>query len=284
MRFIFFIFLSILFSCGSLKDNKSVNSDIVKNEKSLIENELDSVQKIVFIDTIFVDTTPAKVEMSVIEDRVNLRANKAQKIQKKDFQKLENHKIKTGLKIIDRSSNKIDTTRGWVAFSVPEKMTVLKTYSVKVRILKRDSGQRKTVLILGDDDAINNSHYPSIATIEDIKVSGEMSASLKGDEHHFKISLVSTEKQHVDDETYTEWEWLVTPIRSGHNPLKLVIKLKDSNKDIVVFNKNIDITSNVPVAIGGFFEKYWQWILTTIVIPVFLYFWNRNKKKKTSRS
>ena len=285
MRFIFLIFLSILVSCDSLKENKSINVDIVQNEKSLVENELDSAQKIVFIDTVFIDTNLVNVEMMVVEDRGNsLQVEYQKERQRREIEKLENHKIKTGLKIIDRSTEKIDTTRGWVAFSVPEKMTVSKTYSVKVRISKRDSGQRKAVLILGDDDAINNSHYPSIATIEDIKVSGEMSASLKGDEHQFKISLVSTETQHVDDETYTEWEWLVTPIKSGHNPLKLVIKLKDLNKDIVVFNKNIDITSNVPVAVGGFLEKYWQWLLTTIVIPVFLYFWNRKKKKKTTRS
>lgn len=284
MRFIFFIFLSILVSCGTLKENTNIT--IEQNEKSLIENELDSAQKIVFIDTVFIDTTSErKVEVMAVENKHNsLQIESQKERQKKEVQKLENHKIKTRLKIIDKSSSNTDTTRGWVAFSVPEKMTVSKTYSVKIRISKRNSKQNKTVLILGNDDAINNSNYPSVATIEDIKVSGEMSASLKGDENQFKISLVSTETQHVDDETYTEWEWLVTPIKSGQNPLKLVIKIKDLNKDIVVFNKNIDITSNVPVAVGGFLEKYWQWLLTTIVIPVVLYFWNRKKKKKTTRS
>jgi hypothetical protein len=277
------IFLLVLVSCKTLKQNESISVDIARDEKSLVENSLDSTKKIVFIDTVFVDTMThvRELEMMVVENN-----NLSRQVEREvvEVKKLEKHKNKTGLKIIDKSSNQIDTTRGWVAFSVPETMKVSKTYSVKVRISKRDSGQKKSVLILGDDDAINNSQYPSVATIEDIKVSGEMSATLKGDETQFKISLVSTETQHVDDETYTEWEWLVTPIKSGENPLKLVIKLKDLNKDIVVFNKNINITRNVPDAVGGFFEKYWQWLLTTIIIPVFLYFWNRKKKKSRLKS
>jgi hypothetical protein len=60
--------------------------------------------------------------------------------------------------------------------------------------------------------------------------------------------------------------------------------LKDLNKDIVVFNRFIQVKTNVPVAVEGFFEKYWQWFMTTIIIPVFIYFWNRKKKRKTKKS
>jgi type II secretory pathway component PulF len=64
----------------------------------------------------------------------------------------------------------------------------------------------------------------------------------------------------------------------------LIIRVKDLNKDIVVFNKNIKIKKNVTVAVGGFFEKYWQWLMTTIIIPIFIYFWNRKKKKERKKS
>ena len=138
-------------------------------------------------------------------------------------------------------------------------------------------------MILGNDDFINNPQYESVATIDDIKVSGEMSADLRGDSEAFNIVALSTPVQNIDNESYTEWEWIVTPKKSGETPLKLVIKLKDLNKDIIVFNKNIKIKSNLPIVVEGFFEKYWQWLMTTIIIPIFLYFWNR-KRKKTKKS
>jgi hypothetical protein len=196
---------------------------------------------------------------------------------------IENHEKKTQLKVIDRTATKEDANKGWIAYSVAEEMKVQKSYTVKVRISKKN-GQSKAELILGNDDAINNPDYPSIAMIEDVKVSGEMSAELRGDSDDFKIVSLSTLTQNIDDESYTEWEWIVTPLKSGENPLKLVVKLKDFNKDIVVFNRSIKVKSNVPVAVEGFFDKYWQWIMTTIIIPIFLYFWNRKKKRKTKKS
>ena len=205
------------------------------------------------------------------------------KIQKKNQVKLiESHEKKTQLKVVDRTAIKSDGNTGWIAYSVPEEMKVQKNYSVKVRITKKN-GQSKAELILGNDDAINNPDYPSIAMIEDVKVSGEMLAELRGDSDEFKIVSLSTPTQNIDEESYTEWEWVVTPLKRGQSPLKLVVKIKDFNKDIVVFNRSVEIKSNVPVVVEGFFEKYWQWIMTTIIIPIFIYFWNR-KKKKTKKS
>jgi hypothetical protein len=110
-----------------------------------------------------------------------------------------------------------------------------------------------------------------------------MSAELRADAGAFDIKALSTPIQNIDNESYTEWEWVVTPKKSGDSPLKLIIRVKDLNKDIVVFNKNIKIKKNVTVAVGGFFEKYWQWFMTTIIIPIFIYFWNRKKKKRNKK-
>lgn len=210
----------------------------------------------------------------------NLESNQNSNDLSNESKKIGKHEKETNLKIIDKSkSNVSDTNSGWISYSVPENMKVAKSYSIKVRVSKKTNGQSKAVLILGDDDPINNPEYPSLATIDDIKVSGEMSAELRGDSDVFTIKSLSTQIQNIDDVSYTEWEWVVTPKMSGDSPLKLVIKIKDFKKDIVVFNKTIKVKTNATVVVESFFDKYWQWLFTTVIIPLFVWYWNRKKRK-----
>jgi hypothetical protein len=271
MKNILFLLVLILTSCATKKELE-IN---IKNENSISVSEEEVVS-----DTLFsIIPNDTLVELS---DGMTINPDKKDEgvmTQKEVVKSIENHERKTNLKVVDKS-NSLDTTMGWIAYSVPETMKTFKTYSIKVRISKNSNGQNKAVLILGDDDAINNSEYPSLATIDDIKISGEMTAELRVDSDAFIIKSLSTKVQNIDNESYTEWEWTVTPKRSGESPLKLVIKVKDINKDIVVFNKNIKVKKNVSVEVGGFFDSNWQWLMTTIIIPVFIYFWNRKKKRR----
>ena len=295
MRVILFLFISIcLFSCNNVKENINNNSiemyEIVKNDSiidSLLVVDLDKDDDGVLdindeCPEIFGTNELGCPEVNYIVTNEQIIKN----VDKKDvIKQIEKHEKETNLKVFDATSKlkENDTTSGWIAYSVPEEMKVAKTYSVKVRISKKSGSQTKADLILGSADAINNPSLPSVATIEDVKVSGEMSAELRADAGAFDIKALSTPVQNIDNESYTEWEWVVTPKKSGDSPLKLIIRVKDLNKDIVVFNKNIKIKKNVTVAVGGFFEKYWQWLITTIIIPIFIYFWNRKKKKRNKK-
>ena len=294
MRVILFLFISIcLFSCNNVKENINsieMDNEIVKNDSiidSLLVVDLDKDDDGVLdindeCPEIFGTNELGCPEVNYIVTNEQIIKN----VDKRDvIKQIEKHEKKTNLKVVDATSKlkENDTTSGWIAYSVPEEMKVAKTYSVKVRISKKSGSQTKADLILGSADAINNPSLPSVATIEDVKVSGEMSAELRADAGAFDIKALSTPVQNIDNESYTEWEWVVTPKKSGDSPLKLIIRVKDLNKDIVVFNKNIKIKKNVTVAVGGFFEKYWQWLITTIIIPIFIYFWNRKKKKRNKK-
>lgn len=271
MRIILYFFtLFLLYSCAQNKEMLPVLvSEKVKIDSDSLIINVEKEKE--FVDSFIVNEMKVlrKEEFNDIDTRTQIKL-------------IEKHEKKTKLKVIDKSSDviKSDTNSGWIAYSVPENMKVAKSYSVKVRISKKVNGQNKAVLILGDDDAINNPNYESVATIEDIKVSGEMSADLRGDSDNFNIHGLSTPIQNIDNQSYTEWEWVVVPKKSGDTPLKLVIRLKKLNKDIVVFNKTIKVKTNVTVVVKGFFDKYWQWFMTTIIIPIFIYFWNRKRKRK----
>ena len=296
MRVVFFLLVLFLFSCRSTKESNTKNN-IINNEKVVINDSI--VDSLLVIDLDKDDDGVLDINDYCPElfgtnelgcPEVNHMIVEKEQIRKNIdergiIKQIEKHERKTNLKVVDATSKlkENDTTSGWIAYSVPEEMKVAKTYSIKVRISKKSGSQTKAHLILGSSDAINNPSLPSVATIEDVKVSGEMSAELRADAGAFDIKALSTKIQNIDNESYTEWEWVVTPKKSGDSPLKLIIRVKDLNKDIVVFNKNIKIKKNVTVAVGGFFQKYWQWFMTTIIIPIFIYFWNRKKKKRNKK-
>lgn len=51
-------------------------------------------------------------------------------------------------------------------------------------------------------------------------------------------------------------------------------------KDLVVFDKNILVKSNMMFSIETFFYNYWQWLASTIFIPIIILLFKRKKKKK----
>jgi hypothetical protein len=177
--------------------------------------------------------------------------------------------------------------KGLIAYSVPDEMTVGENYNVKIRITK-DSTQKKTLVIGDNKIPINDTTVQSTITIESIRVSSIMSASLTTDsEENFKIASKSTETQNIEQLGYTEWEWNVMPLKSGEHELKLIIKVRitsedgeKSFKDIVVFEKNVFAKKNISYSIKNLFNKYWQWSLSTLIIPFIVWLYNRKKKKK----
>lgn len=70
------------------------------------------------------------------------------------------------------------------------------------------------------------------------------------------------------------WQWKITPLKPGKHELKLSIQVieKDGeaislparNISVVIFAKSESILSGV----GHFLEKYWQFLITAIMIPI----------------
>lgn len=174
------------------------------------------------------------------------------------------------------------TSEGIIAYSVPTDMIVGQKYNVKVRITKDRSG--KSVLVVGDRNIpINDASVDSKITIEDIRVEKTMTADLVCDTTSFSIQSLSSKVQNIEDKGYTEWAWLVTPLKSGKGYLKLIVKVRiDENvqKDIVVFDKNIEVKPDRVYSVRTWFGKYWQWLISTIIIPFIIWLYKRRKKEK----
>ena len=175
-----------------------------------------------------------------------------------------------------------------MAYTVPGEMQVGKTYPIRLRISKT---KNKIELIEGDRNiTIYDSTIKSKVIIESIRVESIMSAQLIGDSDKFQITPLSTELQNIEENGYTEWEWRIKPLKGGKTYLKLIVKVRvkedgqEFYKDITVFDKNVDVKSNIGFSLWSFIQKYWQWIVTTIIIPLVIWWWkNRKTEKKPGR-
>jgi hypothetical protein len=198
------------------------------------------------------------------------------------------------VKIQDKTKNNTTTLPevvdnvGTMAYTVPEGIQVGKTYPVRLRISKT---KNKIELIEGDRNiTIYDSTVKSRVVIESIRVESIMSAQLISDSDKFQITPLSTELQNIEETGYTEWEWRIKPLKGGQTYLKLIVKVRvkedgqEFYKDITVFDKNVDVKSNIGFSLWSFIQKYWQWIVTTIIIPLVIWWWkNRKTEKKPGR-
>jgi hypothetical protein len=277
----YFIYISILLliqSCASIKPTNDllvIEKEIIKDTTSVDTIFVEQVVK----ETLFMDgktsedkTSEDKTKTNETESVVNSKVNKVEE--------------KVKVKLVDNTTTKDITNEsvGIMAYSKPKQMVVGKSYTIKLRISKE---KNKIQLISGDRNIpINDVNIDSKVFIESIRVEPIMSASLLSEEGKFLITPVSTETQNIENKGYTEWQWRITPLKGGYNFLKLVVKVRICNengvfyKDITVFDKNIKVKSNFIFSIKNWISTHWQWLISTIFIPLIVWFYKKKKKEK----
>jgi hypothetical protein len=275
--FIYILFLLILQSCVTSKELPT--SVVIERESIEIDtNFIDS--SFVEQDTIIREVMLINQDSVVNQIKIKPKVEKEESIKKEDKVKVE----------VDDKTTLDDITNesvGIMAYSTPAQMTVGKSYTIKLRISKE---KNKIQLITGDRNIpINDITIDSKVIIESIRVEPIMSANLISEEGKFTITPASTETQNIEDKGYTEWAWRIVPLKGGQNFLKLVVKVRIINengeffKDITVFDKNIEVKSNVVFSVKTWISNYWQWLVTTIIIPFIVWFYKKKSEKKKER-
>ena len=285
-NFIYILFILILGSC--VKSKEVINNN--DGDGSLKPNsEKNNKRDTIFIDSLFVNPI-IKIKENKTEE-IQAIVSETQNPPKLEVDKKENPKTedKVKVEVIDNTTLDDITNEsvGIMAYSTPEQMVVGKSYTIKLRISKE---KNKIQLVSGDRNIpINDINTDSKVVIESIRVEPIMSANLIAEDGKFIITTSSTEIQNIEDKGYTEWGWRITPLKSGQNFLKLVVKVRiinengDFYKDITVFDKNIDVKSNVVFSIKTWLSNYWQWLITTIIIPFIVWFYKKKSEEKKKR-
>jgi hypothetical protein len=285
-NFIYILFILILNSC--VKSKEVINNN--DGDGSLKPNsEKNNKTDTIFIDSLFVNPIIKIKENKTEESQVIV--SETQNPPKLEVDKKENPKVENEVKVEVTDNTTLDDITnesvGIMAYSTPEQMVVGKSYTIKLRISKE---KNKIQLVSGDRNIpINDINTDSKVVIESIRVEPIMSANLITEDGKFIITTSSTEIQNIEDKGYTEWGWRITPLKSGENFLKLVVKVRiisengDFYKDITVFDKNIEVKSNVVFSIKTWLSNYWQWLITTIIIPFIIWFYKKKSEEKKKR-
>ena len=284
-NFIYILFILILSSCVTSKEVNNNDGDGSLKPNSEKNNKRDTI----FIDSLFVNPI-IKIKENKTEE-IQAIVSETQNPPKLEVDKKENPKTedKVKVEVIDNTTLDDITNEsvGIMAYSTPEQMVVGKSYTIKLRISKE---KNKIQLVSGDRNIpINDINTDSKVVIESVRVEPIMSANLIAEDGKFIITPSSTEIQNIEDKGYTEWGWRITPLKSGQNFLKLVVKVRiinengDFYKDITVFDKNIDVKSNVVFSIKTWLSNYWQWLITTIIIPFIVWFYKKKSEEKKKR-
>ena len=150
---------------------------------------------------------------------------------------------------------------GRFMFNPPESMVMGRPVRVEVRLT------RSTDL---DVELIAGLRGTGTPTVEDIaKTSEFMGVELRGSA--FNIQSYSPKDQVVSDGSVTTWEFDVTPLRRGRQPLMLCINMRiqldagsDERQSYPVLEREIDVQVNA-MAIAQIIGRNWQWFVATFI-------------------
>jgi hypothetical protein len=177
-------------------------------------------------------------------------------------------KPKTTSKFVSETPKEI--TMGKLIYDIPNTMKLRRTYIVKIRI-NRDTTQ------INITQNINTKRQSDIKTTSSMQV--ELVDPSPVDNKKFDIVKNNSDVQMVETDDYTEWSFSVTPIRSGTSNLNVVVSIiKGDLKKQMVYSDSVTVKTDTVVVVKNFWGEHWQWLFTTILIPVFVWLWN----KKTS--
>lgn len=167
--------------------------------------------------------------------------------------------------------------KGKISVRVPAVMELEDTYRVEIRISKELEAQ------------ILQEFTPSEKiVIDSLWVGDIMVMRLQGE--HFSIVGFDEEEQGVLDGDYTQWEYEVTPLETGRH--KLLVKagivyyvpnLGPTRKYFPVYEVEIDIEVNPVKRLASFATQRWEFIVSTILIPLITLLYGRIQKRRNSR-
>lgn len=103
----------------------------------------------------------------------------------------------------------------------------------------------------------------------------------------FDVKPITPTRQLLSSTKTNSWKWTLRAKSSGVHSIDVsvtaVVELSGARTEhhIKTFNKRVDIEITAQQLLSQWFSKYWQWLATTIIIPLFLW-WFKSRRKSTS--
>jgi hypothetical protein len=253
----YFIFAILLLS-SCFTQRRLEESSVKPNQKSSIIYQSDTV----YIDR-FIETEPKFLAASEPEREI-LQARTSQ-----------NYQIKEQIKIVRVNSSSVysrNTTGGNFVYRIPPIMRVRETYQVLARISRSEVNIYENL-----NGEVKQTTVPITESME-VKLIDPS----PDDNKQFSIIADNVAVQLVDStDAYTQWSWNVTPLRSGTANLKIVVSIiRDGKTKETVYEDPVKVEINPVEQVKFWFQNYWQWALTTLLIPLAKWLYDKFKKKQ----
>jgi len=101
--------------------------------------------------------------------------------------------------------------------------------------------------------------------------------------YNFIITPITNEEQFIEDSDYTIWEWDIKQKKKGNHEIRLSVDIiiNNNSKSIKVFDDMIYVYSDDTIIekIIIFILDNWKWLITTLIIPIFIFFYRKKIRK-----
>jgi len=170
---------------------------------------------------------------------------------------------------------------GNIAFVTPEAMTLEKSETVYLRL-----SIAQTIEEL-KQEIQNEGIKGQVNAVGGIKIDSQMQAVLTGGDD-FKVTPITPDTLPISNQTTTEWKWDIKALRGGNLKLYLtlnaIVEYEDGagKRPVTIRTFNKEYTVAVPWSENAVFKfagNNWQWLWTTLIVPIGLWAWNRKRKK-----
>lgn len=162
-----------------------------------------------------------------------------------------------------------------MGFNVPRTVNLFDTFDVSL-IIDLDSTPEEVAQALEKAGAAGDK------VTAEIRVSRVMAAGIvtKG----FDVENISSREQALWFDAPSEWKWRLTPRTTGEQSVNVSIHAKVMVGDVHVekyiktFERDITVDVTAEQSVMMFLSRHWQWLLSTLLIPFGLFFYNKLKR------
>jgi len=117
-----------------------------------------------------------------------------------------------------------------------------------------------------------------------LQVTPVMEATLTSADEGLKvISTTQSSERAVAAIGLAKWVWLITAMEPGHHLITLDVAAaipgieSGGRLSGPTFSRAIEVTVSPHERAFNFFSTHWEWLGTTLVIPLLLYFWRKRR-------
>lgn len=101
----------------------------------------------------------------------------------------------------------------------------------------------------------------------------------------FNVIAITPEEQPVSHTSVTQWQWELIPLKTGKHEIHVSVNAEvnvDGNskvRNIETFSETIVIEITPWQVVRGWLSQYWQWLFTTLILPLGLWVWKKFKNR-----